>query len=119
MNPALRRRVLSEWRGWTEPEDPGRNLRTVAEAMRPWLDQLSGSDWLGEERIRGTWNQVVGPFLATHAQPIALKRGTLHIRVVQPAVRHALEQGMKKELLAKLQDAFGRQIVHTLVFTTI
>lgn len=119
MNPALRRRVVAEWRGYEENEDPARNLRTAAEAMRPWLEQLAGSDWLGEERIRGTWNKVVGPFLAAHAQPIALKRGVLHVRVVQPSVRYTLEQGMKKELLAKLQDAFGKQIVQGLVFTTV
>ncbi len=119
MNPALRKRVLAEWRGWSEPEDPGRNVRTAGEAMRPWLESLAGSDWLGEEKIKATWNGVVGPFLAAHAQPIALKRGTLVVRVVQPAVRYALEQGMKNDLLRRLQAEFGRHVVHALSFTTV
>ena len=119
MNPEFRKQALSEWRGWVEPEDPARNLRLASEVIGPWLESLAGSDLLGEERIKSLWSRVVGAFLAQHAQPIALRRGTLVVRVVQPSVRYALEQGMKNELLDNLQKAFGRHVVHAVSFTTV
>ena len=119
MHPSHRRQVVAEWRGYQELEDPGRNLRTAAEAMRPWLESLVDSDFIGEEKIKQAWASVVGPFLAAQTEPVSLRRGVLMIRVVQPAIRYSLEQGMKNALLKRVQAELGSQLVQSLAFTTI
>jgi len=115
---AIRRRVLAEWRGYHEPPNPERNLHLAGDLAREVIASLAGADYLAEDEVRTGWAAAVGPFLAANSQPVSLKRGVLRVRIVQPSVRYALEQGMKGELLAKLQTTFGADRIRDLSFTT-
>jgi predicted nucleic acid-binding Zn ribbon protein len=115
----IRRRALAEWRGYAEPPPPDRNLHSARDAVARCLETLLDRDFLDVEEVRAGWAAAVGPFLAAHSQPVALRRGTLVVRVVQPSVRYTLEMGMKSELLESLRAAFGAKRITGLSFTTI
>lgn len=114
----LRQKVIEEWRGYREPPHPDRHLHAAGEVARQVLTGMAGADQVAEEEVRAGWGEAVGSFLAAHSEPVSLKRGILKVRVVQPSVRYTLEQGMKAELLARLQSRFGARRIVDLAFTT-
>ena len=115
---AIRRRVLAEWRRYSEPPDPVRHLRRAGDVARDVLTAMGVAAQMDEESVRAGWAGAVGSFLAAHSSPLSLRGGILTVRVVQPSVRYTLEQGMKRDLLARLQQMFGQQVIRDLAFTT-
>lgn len=115
MNPAVRRRVLAEWRGNFEPaaeKPPAPAADVVSEALRG----LGLGDLLDEGRVVAAWREIAGDFLATHSAPARLKDGVLVIRVLQPALRFELERAGRSDLLPRLQERFGKRTVRKLEF---
>jgi hypothetical protein len=51
--------------------------------------------------------KIVGDFIAAHSTPVALRKGILYVRVLQPALHYELEQISKPEILRKLKQRFG------------
>lgn len=102
----IRRIVLEEWRGL--PDGDGRPERCVSvkDALSALLPKLGLADRIDEQQIRDVWANLVGPFLAAHSEPAALRKGTLTVQVLQPSVRYELERAWKSELLAKLRAKF-------------
>jgi len=120
MRPAaVRRQVLAEWRCYREPRDVARHLHAAGDVVRDVLAAMGVQAQVDEEAVRTGWAEAVGPFLAAHSCPVALRDGVLTVRVVQPSVRYTLEQGMRKELLDRLQQTFGASLVRGLSFTTV
>lgn len=119
MNSRQRRRVIAEWRGYHEPPPPDRNLCDLRQALEKWGPALGLAQGVDEEEVANLWGQIVGPFLSRHSTPKSLRHGVLTVRVSQPSVRFALEQGQKSEMLRKLQDHFGNDRISSLRFTTI
>lgn len=115
---AIRRHVLAEWRRYSEPRNPARHLRAAGDVARDVLTAMGVSAQMDEETVRAGWAEAVGPFLAAHSNPLSLRAGILTVRVVQPSVRYTLEQGMKRDLLARLQLRFGPEAIRDLAFTT-
>ena len=116
---AVRRQVLAEWRRYPEPRDAARHLHAAGDLVCDVLAAMGVKAQVDEETVCAGWAEAVGPFLAGHSCPVALRDGVLTVRVVQPSVRYTLEQGMRKELLERLQQTFGASLVRGLSFTTV
>lgn len=115
MNPAVRRRVLAEWRGHYEPR-PEVAAQSAGESLAAALKGLGLDDLLDEGRVAAAWAEVVGPFIAAHAKPGSLKKGVLTIRILNPSLRYELELAARSELLPRLQAKFGKKAVRKVEF---
>lgn len=115
MNPAIRRRVLAEWRGNFEPppEKPALPAgNSVPEAMRA----LGLGDLLDEDRVKQAWREIAGDFIALHTTPARLKDGVLVIHLLNSSLRFELDRAGRLELLPRLQQRFGKRTVRKLEF---
>lgn len=117
MNPRLRERVIAEWRGLEEKSLFVKDTsRPVGDWMPKLLAKLGLSQRIREEEISLAWKEVVGDFIAKHAEPAKLSDGLLIIHVLQPTVHFELERVWKRKLLQKLQTRFGRSTIREIRF---
>lgn len=92
---------------------PARALVTAA------LKELKLSEQLDESAIANAWSEIVGPALAKHSSPRALRNGVLTIGVANPAIQQELRGLLKREILARLQKRFGASRVRDIMFRVI
>lgn len=112
---SIRRSILREWRGGDDPPDLDARVHRCEDFLTAVLKAAGANEGVGEERLREIWRDIAGDFVARHANPDSLRDGCLSLKVLQPAMRMHLEQ-MKAPLLAKLQDALGRDVVRRVRF---
>ena len=61
------------------------------------------------------WDKVVGDVIAQNARPAAFKGKLLLVHVSSSTWIHQL-QFLKKEMMAKLNQAFGKEVINDLKF---
>lgn len=115
MTPALRQKVLAEWRGYREPATEKPAVR-VADAIAPTLRNLGLKDLMNEADVIAAWRDIVGNFIAANSAPVRLVGGTLTVRVLQPSLRFELERQWRGTILEKLRERFGSRIVRQIAF---
>ncbi|MES2708440.1 MAG: DUF721 domain-containing protein [Verrucomicrobiota bacterium] len=71
---------------------------------------------LAEEAVTREWATIVGAFLAGQSRPVGLRAGVLQVAVMQSAVLYDLERNLKRDILRRLQERFGRQVVKDVRF---
>ncbi len=113
--PINRRRaeVISEWRGAVDPPNPERNITNAGAWIDKLMEQVGLAEGLEIEEIRSTWRKITDDFIASHTEPVSLKKGVLCLRVVQPSMRHHLMQ-MQGQLKKKLQEKLGEKKIRDL-----
>ncbi len=115
MSPSLRRRVIAEWRGLPSDPPPPDRTRSSAEVLAKVMQKLGLGERLREQEVLSAWKMVVGEFIAAHSCPMALREGTLYVRVLQPSLHYELDR-VKAEILRKLKQRFGAKAVRELRF---
>ena len=115
MTPALRLKVLAEWRGYREPRTEKPAVR-ISDAITPTLRNLGLKDLMNEADVISAWREIVGPFIATNSAPVRLVGGTLTVRVLQPSLRFELERQWRGAILQRLRERFGARIVRNIAF---
>jgi len=115
MTPALRRKVLAEWRGYREPAAQ-KPVTSVSEAVGATLRSLGLKDLMNEADVISAWLEIVGPFIASNSTPVRLVGGQLTVRVLQPSLRFELERQWRGVILEKLRTRFGARIVRQITF---
>ena len=116
MNPALRARVIAEWRGLPEPYVRPDRTTTVAEGISRVMKSLGLSARIREEEVLTAWRGIVGDFLANHSEPHQLKNGILFVRVLQPTMHYELDRVWKPKILEKMRERFGAKTVKEIRF---
>lgn len=101
------RRVLAEWRGVYVPPDLSGYERKIGDVVGRIMKRAGVEDRLNHEEVAGEWEATVGEFLSKHSRPVSLRRGVLHVAVLQAAVRYDLERRWKGDILARLQQRYG------------
>lgn len=113
MKPELRRRLLSEWKGFAPPEVPEpKDLRTIYQKA---FQRLGLSDRLQESTLLEAWPNLIGPALATHCRPGVVRRGKLTIYVDHPAWLHQITIEHKPNILRAVQTHFAHLKVQELI----
>ncbi len=112
------RRLRGEWRGVYEAPDLSRFERRVGDVVEQVLKRAGLSERLAEETVAAEWAAMVGPFLAGQSKPTSLRGGVLQVAVLQSAVRYDLERNLKREILRRLQERFGKAAVRELRFVS-
>ena len=116
MTPQLRERILSEWRGLRQtPPRPDRG-RPVSELLGKVMRSLGLTERLNESQIFDAWKEIVGDFIASHAAPSRLSKGTLYVQVLQPTVHYELDRVWKPEIIKKLKNRFGAKVIRDVKF---
>ena len=116
MNPDLRAKVLSEWRGYREkPASPDR-ARVVGETLEKVMRQLGLQERLTEAQILSAWKEIVGEWFALHTCPDRLRDGVLYVRVIQSSVHCELDRNWKPAIIRKLKARFGASRIRDIRF---
>lgn len=113
---AQQRRVLADWRGVYIPPDLSGYERKVGDVVGRVLKKAGIEDRVSHEHIAAEWESTVGDFLAKHSRPVALRRGVLIVAVLQAAVRYDMERRHKRDILARLQQLYGKAKVKDVKF---
>jgi len=99
----LRHALLGEWRGVEGGPVLDLPVRSAADLVAKILQEAGMGERVRLEEVQGAWREVVGDFIYQNSRPDAIQRGALIVRVLQPAVLHALtmERG---RILARLRE---------------
>jgi predicted nucleic acid-binding Zn ribbon protein len=90
-------------------------MRAVAEMLPMVLRKLRHLPGLDTPVWKVLWQIKVGPALAAHTEVVRLEKGILYVAVDHHAWHRELRR-MKPELVAALNEACGRSLLHDLEF---
>ena len=110
-----RHALISAWRGAPEPSLVNLPARQVSDLLAPILQQCGLSERARLEQVLEAWREIVGDMLFQHTRPDAVVRGVLVVRLLQPAVHHALTME-KPRLLERLRERLGRSGIKDIRF---
>lgn len=110
-----RDRALAQLRGYWEPQDVSHYEQDIESAVTKTLKKLGLENRFNEEQVFEAWNQMVAPFVAENARPVSMNRKTLFIQVLHSTVFYELER-MRGQILAKMQERFGKENIRDVQF---
>lgn len=114
-----RQRVLAQWRGIdTAPLEKAQCVRALpTSAVLPKvLREFRIDHRRGDAEILKVWNQLLDPLIVAHAQPTGLHKGTLFVSVDSSVWLSEIVRYRRKEILARLQHSFGRDLISRVSF---
>src|SRR5687767_6728262 len=112
-------RALSEWRGIDVPAADRLQRargRPVAGILPGVLQGLGLDRRRAETEILKVWNQLIDPNLTTHAQPVGLRGGTLFVTVDSSPWLDEIVRYRRREILGRLQNSFGGDLIQRISF---
>ena len=70
---------------------------------------------LQQKRLMAAWPEVMGEMIAGYTQDLFIKNQTLFVHLTNPALRADLSM-MRLEIVKKLNDAVGSQVIADIRF---
>jgi predicted nucleic acid-binding Zn ribbon protein len=120
--PRTARQVaLAQWRGWdwsAEEKAARRSAKSTGELMPKLLSDLRIERRQSETEILRVWNNQLDPNIATHAQPTGIRNGTLFVTVDSSVWLDEIVRYRRREILERLQNSFGRDLIARISFRT-
>lgn len=116
---SARQRVLAQWRGVDlAPQEIARTVRarSTGDVMPRVLAELRIDRRQAEAEVVRVWNNLIDPNIVTHAQPTGIRKGTLFVTVDSSAWLSEIVRYRRKEILDRLQHAFGRDTIQRISF---
>jgi len=95
-----------------------RQPRKVAEFVGEVLAEPKMSAGLGGRRVALIWRDTVGPDVAAHTVPEAIRGGVLHVVVDDPVRAHNYSACLRRELIARINDKLDGRPVRDVRFRT-
>jgi hypothetical protein len=114
----LRDEVLAQWRGVDVGvlEKSRVSARKAGDLMPRVLADLRMDRRQGEAELVKVWNNLLSPDVTAHAQPVGLNKGTLFVNVDNSVWLDEIVRYRRKEILARLQFSFGREMITKISF---
>lgn len=91
-------------------------VQTIGDLIKAFYEQRKGPDYLDEMKAVNSWNEVVGPFIASHTIDLYLKNKVLFVRVDSDVLRNELSYS-KSLLIRNLNEAVGKEVVTEIVLS--
>lgn len=116
---SAKRRVLAQWRGWdwTEEEKARRSTARKSSDLVPGvLSGLGIERRLSETEILKVWNNSLDPNVVAHARPVGLRNGTLFVAIDSNVWLDEIVRYRRREILERLQNSFGRDLITKISF---
>jgi predicted nucleic acid-binding Zn ribbon protein len=114
-----RQRVVAQWRGVDlAPLEKAQaaGARAAGAVMPRVLSDLRIDQRRAEAEIMRVWNDLLDPNIVAHAQPTGLRKGTLFVTVDSSVWLSEIVRYRRKEILARLQHSFGRDLIAKISF---
>lgn len=111
---SARERVLTEWRGVNlAPLEKAlsRTSKSTADILPGVLGGLRIERRRAEAEIVKVWNSSMDPNIVAHAQPTGIRNGTLFVTVDSNVWLAEIVRYRRKEILDRLQNSFGSEMV--------
>lgn len=90
------------------------DVRSIGELINEFYEQYKGPDYVDELKVLSSWNNVVGPFIASHTIDLSIKNNVLFARIDSDALRNELNYS-KSLLMKNLNDLVGKEILKEIV----
>lgn len=90
------------------------NQQSMSEALRSFLEKNNLQKGLDQVSVAETWNEVMGPGVASYTRAVRLQRETLYVYLTSSVLREELSLGNSK-IISMLNEQLGREIIKTLV----
>ena len=113
-----RERVLSALRG-VESVRSGkveRREKSGQQLVATLFKDLRMDRRQSEAEILRSWNSLIDPNITAHAQPVGLHKGTLFVNVDNSVWLSEIVRYQRKEILDRLQHAFGKEMITRISF---
>jgi predicted nucleic acid-binding Zn ribbon protein len=110
-----RHALISAWRGAPEPPLVNLPARNAGDLVGAILKQCGLAERAKLEEVLEVWREIVGEFLFQQTRPDSVVRGVLVVRLMQPAVHHALMME-KPRILERLRAKLGHVGIKDLRF---
>ena len=119
--PTARERAVAEWRRWDwraveKTRQP--SARPAAEVMPRVLAGLRIDSRQAETEILKVWHHQMDPNIVAHARPTGLRKGTLFVTVDSSVWLDEIVRYRRREILERLQNSFGRDLITKISFRT-
>ena len=117
MTPSLRAQVIREWQPFATSDSFDPNAVAPLSKLVPGVMKGLGLEQrLQQSQVFFLWPQIVGPDIAAHAQPTALRNGNLIVTVDHPVWLQELSRFHKTLLLQKIRERVGKNAVRNILF---
>ena len=114
-----RQQAIAQWRGWSwDSAEIARQPsgKTAGEVLPKVLAKLRISDRQAEAEIVKVWNHQLDPNIVAHAQPAGIRKGTLFVNVDSSVWLDEVVRYRRHEILERLQNSFGRDLIRRISF---
>ena len=71
-----------------------------------------------EAEILKVWNHLLDANIVAHAQPTGIRKGTLFVTVDSSVWLDEIVRYRRREILERLQNSFGRDLITRISFRT-
>jgi predicted nucleic acid-binding Zn ribbon protein len=113
--------ALAQWRRWDwTPEEKSRqaSAKSSEQVIARVLSDLHIDRRQSETEILRVWNNQLDPNIAAHAQPTGIRKGTLFVTVDSSVWLDEIVRYRRREILERLQNSFGRDLITRISFRT-
>lgn len=90
--------------------------RTAACLVPKLLKEMGLERRRAEAEIVKVWNHLIDPTITAHAQPAGIRRGTLFVSVDSSVWLDEIVRYRRREILERLQNSFGRDLIARISF---
>jgi hypothetical protein len=111
--------TLAAWRGWSwkVAEDSRKpTSKSAGDALKGVLSNLRIDQRLAETEMLKVWNSQMDPNIVAHAHPTGLRNGTLMVAVDSPVWHAEIVRYRRREILERLQNSFGKDVIARISF---
>jgi hypothetical protein len=119
--PSARQQALAQWRRWDWSASEKTRLpsaRPAGEVMPRVLAGLRIDSRQAETEILKVWNHQIDPNIVAHAKPTGIRKGTLFVTVDSSVWLDEIVRYRRHEILERLQNSFGRDLITKISFRT-
>jgi predicted nucleic acid-binding Zn ribbon protein len=114
-----RQTALAQWRRWdwsAEERAARPSLKSSAELIPKVLKDLRIDRRQSETEILRVWNNQLDSNIAAHAHPTGIRNGTLFVTVDSSVWLDEIVRYRRREILERLQNSFGRDLIARISF---
>ena len=119
--PTARQRALAQWRGWdwTATEKTRQPSAKLSRDVMPRvLSYLRIDNRRAELEILKVWNHLLDSDVVAHAKPTGIRKGTLFVTVDSSVWLDEIVRYRRRDILERLQNSFGRDLITRISFRT-
>ena len=117
--PSARQRILAQWRGMDVSSLESARVtraRRIGDVLPQVAKDLHLDQRRAEAEIAKVWNSLIDPNIVAHAQPAGIRKGTLFVNVDSSVWLSEIVRYRRKEILDRLQNSFGRNLIQRISF---